>query len=248
MTSDEKRSQEELGQELQSTIDAETDSAMPLLNAKVLLFVFIGIIAVFVMTTIVNGYIFRYTTDIKTGYYLSILVSNFLFLMVVIVIKLVKNLSWASLGWNKVKFLKSLMSVFKVWAIIWIANIIYMLVIFAMGITPPENALTELLAKPNLLMLLANVLLIAVVAPIIEETLFRGILFAGLRNYFGIWTAIVISAVIFSSLHFELIGFFPRFALGVGLGYLYFKSGSIYPSIGLHSLNNLIAVLLISTV
>ncbi len=248
MTSDDKRSQEELGQESHSKIDVERNTEMPSLNAKVLLFVFIGIIAVFVMTMIVNGYIFRYTTEIKTGYYLSILVSNFLFLMVIIVTKLVKKLSWASLGWNKVKFIKSLKVVFKVWAIIWIAHIIYMLVIFAMGITPPENALTELLEKPNLLMLLANVLLIAVVAPIIEETLFRGLLFAGLRNYFGIWTAIVISAVIFSSLHFELIGFFPRFALGVGLGYLYVKSGSIYPSIGLHSLNNLIAVLIISTV
>lgn len=238
MTSDEKRIHEENEQEVEQ----------PLLNAKVLLFVFIGIIAVFGMTMIINGYIFRYTTEIKTSYYLSILVSNFLFLMLIMATKFIKNLSWASLGWNKVKFFQSLKTVLKVWAIIWIAHIIYMLIIFTMGITPPENALTELLEKPNLLLLLANVFLIAVVAPIIEETLFRGLLFGGLKSYFGIWTAIVISAAIFSALHFELVGFVPRFALGVGLGYLYIKSGSIYPSIGLHSLNNLIAVLVISAV
>ena len=248
MTSDEMRSQEEYSQESQSEILEEQTSVQPLINAKVLLYVFMGIIAVFVMTMIVNGYIFSYVTEIKTSYYLSILVSNFLFLMLVMLTKVSKNLSWKNLGWNKVKFLQSIKAVFKVWGIIWIAHIIYMLVIFAMGITPPENALTELLEKPNLLLLLANIFLIAVVAPIIEETLFRGILFAGLRNYFGIWTAIIISAAIFSSLHFELVGFVPRFALGIGLGYLYVKSGSIFPSIGLHSLNNLIAVLFISSV
>ncbi len=248
MTGDEMRSKEEYNQESQSGILEEISSAQPLINAKVLLYVFIGIIGVFVMTMIVNGYIFRYVTEIKTSYYISILVSNFLFLIVIIMTKFFKKLSWANLGWNKVKFLQSLKTVFKVWAIIWIAHIIYMLVIFAMGITPPENALTELLEKPNLLLLLANILLIAVVAPIIEETLFRGILFAGLRNYFGIWTAIIISAAVFSLLHFELVGFVPRFALGIGLGYLYVKSGSIYPSMGLHSLNNLLAVLVISAV
>lgn len=248
MISDEKRSQEEYDHESQSKIQEEIGSRQPLISARVLLYVFIGIIAVFGVTMIVNGYIFRYTTEIKTGYYLSILVSNFLFLLVILVTKFVKNLSWANLGWNKVNFFQSLKVVLKVWGIIWIAHITYLLIIFAMGITPPENALTELLEKPNLLLLLANVFLIAVVAPIIEETLFRGILFAGLRNYFGIWTAIIISATIFSALHLEVVGFVPRFALGVGLGYLYVKSGSIYPSMSLHSLNNLIAVLVISAV
>ncbi|KUO66397.1 MAG: hypothetical protein APF84_18235 [Gracilibacter sp. BRH_c7a] len=205
-------------------------------------------IGVFGLTMIINGYIFRYTTEIKTGYYLSILVSNFLFLMVIIVIKIGKKLSWSNLGWNKIKFLQSFRAILKVWGIIWLAHIIYMIIIFAMGITPPENALAELLEKPNLLLLLANIFLIAVIAPIIEETLFRGLLFAGLRNYFGMWTAIIISAAIFSALHFELVGFVPRFALGIGLGHLYAKSGSIYPAMGLHSLNNLIAVLILSAV
>ena len=257
MIGDEKRSQEEFEQDSQLdsesnsnadiNISAEPENELPLLNATVLVYVFVGIIAVFAMTIVINGFIFRYTTEIKTGYYLSILVSNFLFLMVIIVTKIVKKLSWSSLGWNKTNFFRSFKSVFKVWAIIWLAHIMYLFIIFAMGVTPPENALYELLEKPTLLLLLANIFLIAVVAPIIEETLFRGLLFPGLRNYFGLWTAIIISAAIFSALHFEIIGFFPRFALGIGLGYLYVKMGSIYPSIGLHSLNNLIAVLIVSS-
>jgi len=218
----------------------------PMLNKNVLLYVFIGIFAVFASMILINTVIFQYTSEVKTGYYLSILVSNTLFLLVVLVTRLAKGLSWSELGWNKVEFRRSLINVLKVWGIIWIAHIIYMLIITFMGITLPENALTELLQKPTLLLLLANIFLVAVAAPIIEETLFRGLLLAGLRTYFGVWTAIVISAAIFSALHFEVIGFFPRFALGVGLGYLYTKSRSLYPAIGLHSLNNLIAVLIIS--
>ena len=253
MIGDEKGSQEESEQEIQNnhddhkSMEPEPQSSLPLLNAKVLVYVFVGIMAVFALTIVINGFIFRYTTEIKTGYYLSILVSNILFLMVILITKVIKKLSWSSLGWNKTNFLKSFKAVFKAWAIIWIAHITYMLIIYAMGVIPPENALLDLLEKPTLIWLLANIFLIAVAAPIIEETLFRGLLFAGLRNYFGVWTAIIISAAIFSALHFEIIGFIPRFALGIGLGYLYVKMGSIYPSIGLHSLNNLIAVLIVSS-
>lgn len=239
----EKNKEEEIEDRL---MEQDIQAEQVMLNTKVLLYVFVGIIAVFAVMIIINSYIFKYIEEIKTGYYLSILFSNFLFFLVVIVTKLSKRLSWSDLGWNKVGFLRSFITVLKIWGIIWIAHIIYMLFIVLMGIIPPENALTELLQKPTLLLLLANIFLVAVAAPVIEETLFRGLLLPGLRTYFGVWTAIIISAAIFSALHFELIGFFPRFALGIGLGYLYIKSGSLYPAIGLHSLNNLIAVLIIS--
>ena len=244
MTVDENGIQEEF--ELQE--ESEQITQLPLLNAKVLMVVFLGIIGVFILTMVINGFIFRYTTELKTGYYLSIVVSNCLFLLLILVIKLSKKLSWSNLGWNKVNFLQSVKSMLKIWGIIWLAHIAYMLILAGLEITPPENVLSELLQKPTLLLLIANIFLIAVVAPIIEETLFRGLLFNGIRTYCGIWTAIIISAAIFSGLHFEWLGFIPRFALGIGLGYLYVKSGSIYPSIGLHSLNNLIAVLIVSFV
>lgn len=218
------------------------------LDSKTLFYVGIGLIAVFFLMMVVNGYILRITSEQKTAFYLSILASNTLFIMLILIIKASKQLTWAELGWNTVKFLPSVKSVLKIWGLTWLIHMVYMMIIIYLGITPAENELVELLQKPTLLIFLSNVFLIAVAAPFIEETLFRGLLFGSLRTYFGCWSAIIISAAIFSALHFELVGFFPRFILGIGLGYLYVKYDSIYPSIGLHALNNLLAVVMISAI
>lgn len=225
----------------------EQPAGKPRLGGDILFGVLTGIIAVFCLMMLINGFIFNNTADQKTAYYLSILASNTLFILLILLIKLSKGLSLAELGWRPAQWKTGMIDVLKIWGATWLIHIIYMLVLFALGINPPENQLMQLLQKPTLLILLANIFLIAIAAPIIEETLFRGLLFASLRTYFGCWTAIIISAAIFSALHFELVGFLPRFVLGVGLGYLYLKHHSIYPSMGLHAINNLIAVLMISS-
>lgn len=218
----------------------------PKLDKEALLYVCLGIAAVFCLMFIINGFIFKLVSDQKTAYYFSILASNILFMTLILVIKAVKGITWAELGWKKVKLGQSIKDILKVWGLTWLIHIAYMIILVSLGITPEENELAKLLQKPTLLMLLINILIIAVAAPMIEETLFRGILFGSLRTYCGYWTAIVISAAIFSALHFELIGFVPRFVLGIGLGYLYIKHQSIFPSMGLHALNNLLAVIIIS--
>jgi membrane protease YdiL (CAAX protease family) len=77
-----------------------------------------------------------------------------------------------------------------------------------------------------------------------EEFLFRGCM----QTVFLRWTknthaAVWITAFIFSFIHFEFLGFVPRFLLGAGLGYLCAWSGSIWPSVFVHFLNNTSAVL-----
>ncbi len=233
-------------EEREAFLNSQSYADKSRLDGNVLFNVIIGIIAVFLSMMIVNGFIFNHTTDQKTAYYLSILASNTLFTILIVTIKFSKSLTLTELGWTKADIRSSITDVFKIWGLTWLIHIAYMFILFSLGITPPENELLRLLQKPTFLILVANIFLIAVAAPIIEETLFRGLLFGSLRTYFGCWTAIILSAAIFSALHFELIGFVPRFALGVGLGYLYVKHKSIYPSMGLHALNNLLAVIMIS--
>lgn len=218
----------------------------PKLDKKVLLSVCLGIIAVFGLMIVINGLIFENTTEEKAAFYLSILASNSLFILLILIIKGWKRITWDELGWKKVRLKTGFLDVIKIWGLTWLIHIVYMFIIFYHGIVPPQNELVELLQKPSFLILAANIFLIAVAAPFIEETLFRGLLFGSLRPYFGCWTAIMISAAIFSALHFEVVGFFPRFVLGIGLGYLYVKHDSIFPSVGLHALNNLLAVIMIS--
>jgi CAAX protease family protein len=90
-----------------------------------------------------------------------------------------------------------------------------------------------------------QVLLIAVVAPICEETCFRGFLFGGLRERLPRLAAALISALIFGGLHATtgVSAVPPLIFFGFVLALLYERTGSIVPGILLHMLNNSVALL-----
>lgn len=87
--------------------------------------------------------------------------------------------------------------------------------------------------------------LVAVVAPIVEELLFRGLIYQYLRRHQSLAVAVSISAAAFAVVHFIPVLFPSLFGLGVVLALLVERYGSIYPAIVLHALNNTIAVLLV---
>lgn len=79
------------------------------------------------------------------------------------------------------------------------------------------------------------------VAPVVEETLFRGILFGSLTKRFSAVWAALISSIVFGLLHGQTNVIIYTFFLGLILCWLYKRSGSIVPGILLHLLNNIIA-------
>jgi membrane protease YdiL (CAAX protease family) len=106
----------------------------------------------------------------------------------------------------------------------------------------------ELMTKKLIVMnsvpgLLVNLLMLAIIPAFGEELIFRG----GFQQIFSRWfgnyhIAIWLTAIIFSSIHFQFYGFFPRMFLGALFGYLLVWSGSLWlPIIG-HFLNNALAV------
>jgi membrane protease YdiL (CAAX protease family) len=85
---------------------------------------------------------------------------------------------------------------------------------------------------------------IAFLPAIAEELVFRGILLNDLINTTkNIHVAVFVSAFIFSFIHFQFFGFFPRLLLGIVLGYLYITSGNILVSMLMHFTNNAMVVL-----
>lgn len=93
--------------------------------------------------------------------------------------------------------------------------------------------------------LLLNLLVIALIPAIGEEFTFRGVLQQGLmRSMKNPHIAIILSAAIFSFIHFQFYGFLPRMFLGILLGYMFYVSGSLWTSILMHFVNNGTAVLL----
>ncbi len=80
-----------------------------------------------------------------------------------------------------------------------------------------------------------NALIIALVAPVVEELMFRGLGFSLLAR-FGQGTAILVTAALFGVGH-GLFGLaLAATAFGLGLGYLRSRTGSVYPGILLHIL------------
>jgi membrane protease YdiL (CAAX protease family) len=82
-------------------------------------------------------------------------------------------------------------------------------------------------------------------APISEELYFRGFLYPALRRKIGVVGGILVTSLIFGSLHFDFIRMIPLAFGGIWLNWLYEKSGSIYTSIVAHSVWNGIMTLLI---
>lgn len=80
--------------------------------------------------------------------------------------------------------------------------------------------------------------------PIFEEILFRGFLFDIVLKYCGKWT-ILISSVVFSTLHFDMYNFTPIFVDGLLFGWSRKESGTVLIPIIIHMINNAFALLLL---
>ncbi len=86
---------------------------------------------------------------------------------------------------------------------------------------------------------LLGLFVIALLPAIGEELLFRAVLQNKLLHFFSNpHVAIFIGAAMFSLLHFQFAGFFPRWALGAIFGYAYFYSKNLFFPIFLHLFNN----------
>lgn len=83
--------------------------------------------------------------------------------------------------------------------------------------------------------LVINVIVIAGLAAVGEELLFRGVAQRLLIKWFkNPWAGILIAAFIFSAMHLQFYGFLPRFILGILLGVIYWYSGSIWAAMLAH--------------
>ncbi|MBO5721071.1 MAG: CPBP family intramembrane metalloprotease [Bacteroidales bacterium] len=91
--------------------------------------------------------------------------------------------------------------------------------------------------------LIATVFLVGALTGVGEELTFRGII---QKLIFEKWSnphiAIWVTAILFSAIHLQFFGFFPRMLLGAFFGYLMVWSGSIWLPIYAHFLNNSMAV------
>lgn len=106
-----------------------------------------------------------------------------------------------------------------------------------------EDALRQLtdlfLSGESWIDLLMNLFLVAATAAFVEEIFFRGALQQLLERWFrkghlAVW----VTAFIFSAIHLQFFGFFPRLLMGAVLGYLFLYSGNLWLPMLYHFVNN----------
>lgn len=88
---------------------------------------------------------------------------------------------------------------------------------------------------------------VAVVPAFCEEIMFRGYIMRALERSWGIIAGIVVSGFLFGMFHLQLPNLFPLALIGIVLALMTWLSGSIWPAVLAHFINNGAAVLLGST-
>lgn len=88
------------------------------------------------------------------------------------------------------------------------------------------------------------IFIVAVVgAPIVEELLFRGVLFEEIRDECSLKMTIFLTALVFGIYHFNIIQTPNTFFMGIVLAYVYYKTGTIRAPIIIHATNNILATI-----
>ena len=108
-----------------------------------------------------------------------------------------------------------------------------------------NEGLTTIITYPQLSVRMTVFVFAAVIAPVFEEILFRGLFQSMLRSVVSrAWLAVVLTSVFFAMLH-PWMHWPALFALSMCLGYAYEKSGSLFRPIFIHMLFNAISIILV---
>lgn len=87
-------------------------------------------------------------------------------------------------------------------------------------------------------------ILVGMIVPVGEEIFFRGFVYGTLRRW-GVVPGTLLSAIYFGAVHEQIVHFLPIALLGIVLALLYERTGSLIPSMAVHGINNVVAILAI---
>lgn len=129
---------------------------------------------------------------------------------------------------------------YVLWLPIFVATIVVvMLVSRWWSLSPePQAVVVMLMQETRTRWLLVLMAMVAVIGPVAEEVVFRGVVYAAFRRRLGVRWGLVGSAALFAALHLDPIALGPIFLMGLLLGWLYERTGSLIPSMTVHFVHN----------
>jgi membrane protease YdiL (CAAX protease family) len=151
--------------------------------------------------------------------------------------------------WGKTLRLEPCRAVYYIWAVV---GALALSTLVSRAADPLVEAMPELMSESLLEYVrisrlddggafLLFALAISLGPGITEELAFRGFILSGFRGRFGALGALLLSSFLFALLHLDPLHIVMVFPLGLFLGYVVVRTGSIYPAIVAHAVNNLVS-------
>ncbi|MBD0282539.1 MAG: CPBP family intramembrane metalloprotease [Thermoleophilaceae bacterium] len=135
------------------------------------------------------------------------------------------------------------------WAALGLFSFYVFAAVYTAAVQPDaeQTVAQDLGADEGTLGLIAAGFMVTCVAPVAEEFFFRGFFYRALRSRYSMLVAAAIDGALFGIIHFDfssadaLLILPPLAALGFMFCLVYERTGSLYPVIALHALNNALA-------
>ncbi len=142
------------------------------------------------------------------------------------------NLDWAAVKGNTIRKKRIYLCVLLLFFSLTIVNA----VLYTYVYNDPDQDLFKLAKNPIDLCIV--IILLCLVGPIVEEILFRGIFFRGLFRRYNLRKALIWSAIFFGIAHIHSVQMIMATILGLFLGWIYYKTESLYMAILAHCVYN----------
>ncbi|WP_024615273.1 CPBP family intramembrane glutamic endopeptidase [Clostridium sp. Ade.TY] len=186
------------------------------------------------------GKVMQLISNTKLGLNLSIFISDLIMLIILLLIFTRHKNGLINKGeFNKISIKKCIY-------IIMLACGLYMVSMIIISLLAPifssykavQNNLSH--AQNSII----GILIISIFVPIFEEIFFRGVIFGFLKKNYNIVIAVIIQALVFSIMHFNIVQGIYTFILGVACALMYLYSKSLIGSIIVHIVFNFLGMTL----
>lgn len=160
-----------------------------------------------------------------------------------------KGLTWSSLFGQAGRSLgqdlgQGALAYLAAMPVVLVASLIYNIALNFVEASQNPQAVFEVLGEgQSPLILLAVVVVSVVLAPLVEEILFRGLLLAALSRWLGPGVAVLGSSFVFALIHMHLRSFVALFVLGMAFALAYLYTRSLRVPIVMHALFNAVSML-----
>ncbi len=141
---------------------------------------------------------------------------------------------WSAVGLSRFPVGKSLLYIIGYYLAVFIPLFILIAIAAALGVEPPSDQAGQT-KKALLGGFWPAFFLTCILAPIIEEILFRGMLFKALSRKYSIPISVLLSTIVFTVVHLDPVTAISVIPLGAYLCFMYIRLGSIIPGMVLHS-------------